>query len=639
MHRAVSPSSSDPGARPLSPAVDPMAFIESAEDAIVFDDLERNVVFANRAFRRLFCLGDADHLKRIDDYVAPEWHEAQVARHARRMAGEDVPLTYEFEAVRRDGSRLWVEASVASVFRDGAPVGSCAILRDITERREREKAAEGARQQYRSLFEQAFDAIIVFEPEEQIVLDVNPRACALYGRTRDEFIGMSLRSISLHPHEERAALDRLCRGEPLHDQQTVQLHKDGTELYVECNASLIEYRGCDAVLTINRDITERRRLQQQLTHAEKMQGIGRLAAGVAHEFNNVLTAILGTAEALLDDVTQPGARALIEQMIGRGKAGADVTRELLALSRKPTGGMQPIAIDTCVEAMGSWLGALLGEEVDLRLELRAPGAFVSAHPGQIEQVVLNLAINARDAMNGAGVLRLRTFATELVTPLRVTTHRLDRGPYGIVEVWDTGPGIPEDSMAKVFEPFYTTKAQGEGTGLGLSMVYSIVDQLGGAIEVRNEGGACFTIHLPLSPEGADQDEPHREANQAGGGETILLVDDETIIVESLARGLGNAGYHVLTASDAARARQLLDDHAGRIDMLLTDLSMPGEGGLELARHALTQLEGLRVMLMSGYAERALPPELAQASFMQKPFTRELLLRRIRELLDRDPSRR
>jgi len=618
----------------LPPLVDPMAFIESADDAIAFDDPQRNVVFVNPAFRRLFGLSDDEPLGRLEDYVAPSSQDALLSRHVRRMDGDDAPRIYEFEAQRRDGERLWVEVSVVAVARGGQTVGSGAIIRDVTERRERERAVEHARQQYRSLFEQAFDAIIVFEPDEEIVLDVNPRACELYGRTREELIGMSLLSISIQPHEHRAEVDRLLHGEPINALQTVQLHKDGSELFLECNASLIDYRGRRAVLTINRDITERRRLQQQLTHAEKMQGIGRLAAGVAHEFNNVLAAILGTAETLLDDITDPESRAMIEQMVTRGQAGADVTRELLALSRKPSGSMSPVPIDSCIESMGSWLGSLLGDGIDLQITTKAQGACVMAHPGQIDQMVLNLAINARDAMDGEGVLRLRTFATELVTPLHVTTHRLDRGSYAIVELWDTGPGIPDGSMAKVFEPFYTTKVQGEGTGLGLSMVYSIVDQLGGAIEVRNEGGACFTIHLPLSPVMPPREDGDAEPAKGSGGETVLVVDDESIIVSSLARGLGNEGYEVLTANDAAAARTVLLEHEGAIDLLLTDLSMPGESGMDLARHAIATVTGLKVMLMSGYAERTLPEELENASFMQKPFTRALLLRRIRELLDR-----
>ncbi|MEX1362383.1 MAG: PAS domain S-box protein [Nannocystaceae bacterium] len=619
----------------LPDIVDPLAAIEQAVDAIGFDDLDGNVVWGNPAFRRLFGLGDDEPLGRLEDYVAPGSHEALLRNHQQRYSGEALLSTYQFEAVRRDGSRLWAEASVVPIVRDDRIVGTYAVLRDVTSRREREAELDRAQAQYRTLFERAFDAILVFEPHDETVLDVNPRACELYGRSREELIGMSLLSITRDPGPGRDAVAQVDDRGMIRDFETVHLHRDGTELFIECSGSMIEYQGRRAVLSINRDVTERRRLQQRLNHAEKMEGVGRLAAGVAHEFNNVLAAVLGTAEALLDEVEQRSARELLEQMIARGHAGAEITRELLSLSRMPDAVTTSLSLDSSITTIAGWLGPLLGDRVRLELQCHAPGVLVMMDLGQLEQLLANLAINARDAMEGDGTLRIHTAALELAEPRQTRTHLLERGRYLRLSVQDSGPGVPDEVKARIFEPFFTTKELGRGTGLGLATVYAIVDRLGGGLDVHDDDGARFEIYLPAfvgtaSPRPSTCTTlPPATAKTV----TVLLVDDEVVLARSLAKGLRNEGYEVLVAHDAAEGRRLVREHGASLDLLLTDVTMPGDSGLDLAADALALVPALRVLVMSGHTDRVLPPELPAASFVQKPFSRATLLERIRDALE------
>jgi two-component system, cell cycle sensor histidine kinase and response regulator CckA len=766
--------------RSLPEGLDLLSVIEHATDAIGFDDAEGRIVYANRAFRRLFGIDDDAELGHLEDYAAEageltDRHEA----HARGAG----PRTYPYLARRRDGSRFWAEVSVVPVVKDGRFVGTQAVIRDVTEQREREAALQAenqalaaaidsiplavsvidrgghvqqwndaaahgfgfsrqevlgrpyplmppprwaehqellarvlregsvegleavrrrrdgtdvsvaiwavamrgggegrvlevlvdiskqrrAQQDYRQLFERAFDAIVVFEPDTERVLDVNARACELYGRPREEFVGMNLQTITLDVPRGRSVIDQIQRDGRLHDYETVQRHKDGRELLIESNASMVEFQGRPAVLSINRDITERRRLQEQLTHMQRMKAVGQLAAGVAHEFNNVLAAILGTAESMLDAVDEPDVRERLQQMIARAETGSRLTRQLLSFSRGGSEERAPIELDQHVRGMTKWLARLLGKDVELVLETRAPGMVVVMDATQLEQIVLNLSVNARDAMPEGGTLRVRTRELRLRTPRRAVTGTIEPGTYVSIEFRDSGPGVPREVQARLFEPFFSTKERGKGTGLGLATVYTIVDALGGAIDLRNHPhlprgpragqappaapaaeagssprvrsesldastGACFTIILPALEREPVHDEPVLPERPVGGHETILVVDDEPTILVALGQMLRAMGYRVLTASDAARARRVFEDARGAIDLVLTDVSMPGGSGIDLARDLLERSPTLRVLLMSGYLDAASSQALPRTGFIDKPFTRTAVSRRLREML-------
>jgi two-component system cell cycle sensor histidine kinase/response regulator CckA len=753
--------------RSLPEGLDLQSVIEHATDAIAFDDADGRIVYANRAFRRLFGIDDDAELGHLEDYAAEGWGQDLVERHDARVRGRG-PSSYPYLAQRRDGSRFWAEVSVVPVVEDGRFVGTQTVIRDVTVQHEREAAlqaenhalataidsiplavsvldrngrvqqwndaaAQGfgfsreevlgrpyplapgelwvehqellarvlhlggvegleavrrrrdgtevsvaiwatamdgadarhgrvlevlvdiskqrrAQEDYRQLFERAFDAIVVFEPESERVLDVNARACELYGRAREEFVGMSLQSITLDVARGRIVLDRILRDGTLHNYETVQRHKDGHELLIESNASMVEYQGRPAVLSINRDLSERRRLLQQLTHMQRMKAVGQLAAGVAHEFNNVLAAILGTAESMLDSVDEPDVRERLQQMIARAETGSRLTRQLLTFSRGGNEERTPIDLDQHIRGMTKWLARLLGKDVELVLETRAPGMVVVMDPTQLEQIVLNLSVNARDAMPEGGTLRVRTRELRVSTPREAVTGSIEPGTYVTLEFRDSGCGVPPEVQDRLFEPFFSTKERGKGTGLGLATVYTIVDGVGGAIDLRNHAkrvaprrssrpaslddgsGASFTIILPALERESVDVEPVLPERPVGGHETILVVDDEPTILVALGQMLRAIGYRVLKAPDGVRARRVFDDARGAVDLLLTDVSMPGGSGVDLAKDLLERSPTLRVLVMSGHLDAASSEALPRTGFIDKPFTRTAISRRIREIL-------
>lgn len=596
--------------------------------AVLVVDGEGRVLAWNEAATHGFGWSRDEAVGRLYPLVPDErWDEyaVQLAEVLHERPLEGVETTRR----RRDGTD--VEVAVWSRAMDGQEGGGRRVLEvlvDISKQRR-------AQQDYRQLFERAFDAIVVFEPDTERVLDVNARACELYGRARDEFLGMSLQSITQDVARGRVVLDRIQREGTLHNYETVQHHKSGAQLLIESNASIVEYQGRPAVLSINRDVTERRRLQQELTHMQRMKAVGQLAAGVAHEFNNVLAAILGTAESLLDTADEPDVRERLQQMVARAETGSRLTRQLLSFSRGGNEERTPIELDQHIRGMTKWLARLLGKDVELVLETRAPGMVVILDPTQLEQIVLNLSVNARDVMSGGGSLRIRTEKLRLEAPRQVVTGTLEPGAYVTLEFRDTGPGVAPQVQERLFEPFFSTKERGKGTGLGLATVYTIVDALSGAIDQHNvtePRGASFTIVLPAIEREAEVSEPALPERPVGGHETILVVDDEPTILVALGQMLRAMGYHVLTASDAVRARRVFEDAGGAVDLLLTDVSMPGGSGVELARDLLERSPTLRVLVMSGYLDAASSQALPRTGFVDKPFTRSTISRRIRELL-------
>jgi len=380
---------------------------------------------------------------------------------------------------------------------------------------------------------------------------------------------------------------------------------------------------------------ERLQLQQDLARAQKLEAIGRLAGGVAHDFNNVLTAILGSAELLMMD-TPPGEHAREEVEIIRDAAvrAQDLIRQLLAFSARQV--LQPVVLDlnALITDVGRMLRRLIGEDLTLDTDLARGLGPVRADPGQVEQVLVNLALNARDAMPDGGRLVIRTESVDVTDGGDVLP-----GPYALVEVTDTGTGMDAATLARVFEPFFTTKARGKGTGLGLASVYGIVRQSGGHIAVTSapRAGTTFRIHLPRVDAPVDTSRAKRVVSvPAPGTETVLVAEDEGMVRVLIRKVLEQAGYTVLLASGGAEALQLAQRHSGPIQLLVSDVVMPGMSGRELARRLLELRPDTKVLYLSGYADDAverhgvLDPGTA---FMQKPFNPGALASRVREVLD------
>ncbi len=384
---------------------------------------------------------------------------------------------------------------------------------------------------------------------------------------------------------------------------------------------------------------ERARLEERLRHAQKMESVGQLAGGVAHDFNNMLTAIMGNIAMVRAELAHaPGLCELLDEAASAAHAAENLTRQLLAFSRKQMIVPRVLNLNDVAERMRKMLARLLGEDVSLRTALARDLVATSADPGQVEQILVNLAVNARDAMPRGGVLTLRTENVRLGAT-QAAQLELQPGRYVLLAVQDDGTGMSDEVQARLFEPFFTTKGVGKGTGLGLSMVYGAVKQSGGSIEVVSGlgTGSEFRLYFPSAEPAGEVSQPPTAAKLARGKETILVVEDEQL-VRSLARTiLERQGYTVLACASGAEALGALADGAGAaVDLLLTDLVMPGMSGRELAEQVVTQRPGVRVLFTSGYSEDAGLYQGAldsQAHFLAKPYSVQQLSSRVREVLD------
>lgn len=380
------------------------------------------------------------------------------------------------------------------------------------------------------------------------------------------------------------------------------------------------------------DLTERRYVDEQLRQAQRMEAVGKLAGGVAHDFNNILTAIHGYSELLLErpECSEPMRREIEEVRKAAERAGA-LTRQLLAFSRHKV--LQPKVLDlnALLADLYKMLRRVIGEDIDLQTIPGPALRFVKADPGQIEQVILNLAVNARDAMPHGGRLTIETRNADLDAAYACLHPGVQPGPYVKLAVSDGGSGMDEETRSRLFEPFFTTKA-GQGTGLGLSIVYGVVQQSGGHLRVESQPGVgtTFEIYLPQAEAAAVEEHEFPEAEPiAGGTETILLVEDESPVRDLVRTILQRSGYSVLVAGDGPTALHLAQTHPGPIDLLFTDVVMPGLSGPELLQRLEPQRPGMEVLYMSGYADKTVPGK----HFLQKPFTKEALVRKVREVLE------
>ena len=407
----------------------------------------------------------------------------------------------------------------------------------------------------------------------------------------------------------------------------------------------IEFAGRRARLVLARDVTAQRTLEEQLRQSQKMEAVGQLAGGIAHDFNNLLTAILGSTQLLLQATPpdDPRHEDAVE-IKNAGVRAAELTRQLLAFSRRQVLAPKVLGLNAVVAHMQKMLRRLLGEDIELSVTLAPEAGSVNADPGQLEQVLLNLAVNARDAMPTGGRLNIETIRVTPASELAERRHRLPPGDYACLAVTDTGNGMDEATQAHLFEPFFTTKEVGRGTGLGLATVYGIVKQSGGYIWVYSEVGHGTTVKVYLPRVPADEvapslsaPAPAAEPSEARGGpETVLLVEDAAPVRSLARRSLEARGYTVLDAADGATALDLAARHRGGIDVLVTDVVMPGMSGRELAERLAPERPRMKVLYTSGYTDDAMVRQgvlTAGVAFLQKPFVPETLARKVREVLD------
>ncbi|MCM3878093.1 MAG: PAS domain S-box protein [Thermoanaerobaculia bacterium] len=515
-----------------------------------------------------------------------------------------------------------------------------ALFDNITDRKRAEDSLRRGEKRWRALMENAGDAILIMSPDGTVV-EVNRAAERLFGRAQEGLIGRQF--LEFLPAEERAAIrqhfGQMLAGGPARDENRHALRPDGQKVPIEVSASPVEIGGDQFVITIIRDVSERQQLEEQLRLSQKMEAVGQLAGGVAHDFNNLLTAILGYAEMLASrPALESGAREEIGEIQSAAGRAAGLTRQLLAFSRKQV--LEPVVLraNDLVADLEKLLRRVIGEDVDLVTRLDPSVGNVRADRGQLEQVIMNLVVNARDAMPRGGKLTIETANADLDEGYAQRHASVRPGRYVMVAVSDTGTGMDEATAERIFEPFFTTKEKGKGTGLGLSTVYGIVKQSGGNIWVYSEPGkgTTFKVYLPrvedVAAEGVARP---ADPLPARGNETILLVEDEGSVRTLARRILEKHGYRVLEAPNGIEAEKLAAESPEKIDVLLTDLVMPDMAGTELASRLQGRHPTIRVLFMSGYTDDAVVRNgmLGRGrAFLQKPFTPAMLLRRVRDVL-------
>jgi len=518
---------------------------------------------------------------------------------------------------------------------------------DVTERTRTDQALRRSEARFRDLFENASDLIATVDLDERLTA-VNEAFARRLGYTQDELIGRPIREFV--PPEWHEQLEQAGQGKLSHQvEATTYEHelvaRDGHRIPVEVASRVVEEEGRPVgIQAICRDLGDRQRadkLEGQLRQAQRLESVGKLAGGIAHDFNNLLTLISGYTEALLEQA-DPASAAELAEIAAAATRATTLTRQLLAFSRRQVLQPQVIDLNAIVNGMTPMLSRLIGADIELAAPLDPELDPVLADPGQIEQVLLNLVVNARDAMPSGGRLTIETGNVELDDAYIEQHPEASRGRHAMLAVTDTGTGMAPGIIAQVFEPFFTTKPVGSGTGLGLglglSTVYGIAKQSGGSIWIYSEPGkgSSFKVYLPaVQAPSMVELRPQKPALVPNGTETILLVEDEQALRALTARMLALRGYSVITAETPDEALDLLVEHNQMIDLLLTDLVMPGMDGRELAQRITRKAATVRVLFMSGYADQSVNRNggLDLASFLEKPFSAADLARKVRDVLD------
>ncbi len=571
----------------------------------------------------------------IETLFAPEARDG-VPGFIRRVK-EEGQASFETTQIRGDGTRFPVLLHVAGV-RDasGALLFRVSTVIDLTAERQAQRAIAESEGRYRTLYASMREGVALHElvrdaegrAVDYRILDVNPafhrhtglEPASVIGRLASEAYGARSPYLDVYSHVAES-------GEPVSFEMAFE--PLGRTFQVSAFQT-----APDCFATVFEDVTDQRQLEEQFRQAQKMEAIGRLAGGIAHDFNNLLTAILGYAELLLEEQLPDAVRTDVLEIRKAGESAAGLTRQLLAFSRKQVLRPRLIVLNDVVREIDAMLRRVIGEDVTL-VSIPAPGLWpVAADPGQMQQVLLNLAVNARDAMPSGGSLIVE--AANLSVGPAAAAGAPPPGEYVSLTVSDTGTGMPPEVKARLFEPFFTTKESGKGTGLGLSTVYGIVKQSGGHLMVQSEEGRGTTFRM-LLPRAADvaADDDGAAPSSTAGTETVLVVEDQAPVRAFIARVLIGIGYRVLEAADAAEAEALAAGLEGHLDLLLTDVRLGVVNGPELAQRLVAQRPDLAVLYISGYADQAtmLGVMSSRIAFLHKPFTPEALAQKVRLAID------
>ena len=623
------------------------SIVEASPNFVATAQIDGRVLYINTAGRAMVGLSVDEDVTGLDilDLYPPEF--------ARRLRDEILPAVmrgrnWSGEAAlrRRDGRDVPMLQELI-VHRDSeaaAPYLSI-IAVDLTDRLDAERALRERERQYRAIFESASDGLLIFDADGRLA-EVNPAGCAILGYDRTEMIGRPSDAF-IHP-DDRYKLEEFIgavqRSGSYYNRARL-VRKDGSTVMVEAKGRSFTYNGAPHILAAARDVTERDALESRLQQAQRMESIGQLTGGMAHDFNNLLVVVLGSAELLVRRMANDlQGRQLAEAIVGASRRAADLTGRLLAFARRQSLRPEPVSLNALIADMEPILRRTLGEDIGIETRLDPDLWTTSADRAQLEAGILNLAINARDAMPEGGRL---TIETRNVSVDRASVERLAEfapGDYVVMSVTDSGVGMTPEVAGRAFEPFFTTKAPGRGTGLGLSMVYGFARQSGGQATIYSEPGIGTTVRLYLprhgTPVAAAAAPAEDRSVAASTGETLLVVEDDDAVREFVVEQLRALGYRVLEASNGAAALMQFDAHP-EVALLMTDVVMPGGmSGPQLAAEAVRRRPDLKVLFTSGYAD---PAVLARARLdpsapmLAKPYRYAELVRAVRDALDRRPA--
>jgi two-component system cell cycle sensor histidine kinase/response regulator CckA len=626
------------------------ATLDSVEEGILVVDLAGRIVRFNRQFAKLWQIPDEVLAWRDDDramqFVLDQVRDPDAYLAKVRHLYEE-PDAESFDVVRFKDGRVFERYSQPQRV-DGQIVGRVWSFRDDTARSRAREALEQSEANYRSLIHNAAYGIYRTSADGTF-LDLNPALVAMlgYDKVEDVLALGKATGVCHDPATHAALMEQYRHSGRISGVEVDWKRRDGTLLTVRLSGrAVVDWRGAfDGFEVIAEDVTERRRLEDQLRQAQKMEAVGQLAGGIAHDFNNLLTGILGYTDLIMEQLGPAVPIWLDLQEIRRqAERGAALTQQLLAFSRKQVLRLTSVDLNSVVEQVEQVLGRVIGEHVKIHTQLGTEIRPIRADAAQLEHAILNLALNARDAMPGGGALVIETAVQRLDRPDPSVDAPIPPGSYVTLIVRDTGSGMDADTRAHLFEPFFTTKGPGKGTGLGLASVYGIVKQIGGYIKVESEPGqgATFMLYFPATDEPLPAAaRPLTPESPTVGSELVLLVEDDSAVRGLVARALKRHGYRVIEAATGKQALALAETVQEHIDLILSDVVMPGMQGPELVAQLKVTRPRSRVLYMSGYPADAFSLEKegtdSPVEWLRKPFTTGRLLQKVRELLDAPPS--
>jgi PAS domain S-box-containing protein len=515
------------------------------------------------------------------------------------------------------------------------------LQQEIAEREHAEAALRESEGKFRSIFEQATDGVMIVDAETKKLIEANKAICIMLGYKHDEIVGLSIDDI--HPKEDlpaiRESFEKQLRGEISLAPEVPVLRKDGSVFYADINAAHVTLGEKQCLCSIFRDITDKHKLEDQLRQAQKMESIGTLAGGIAHDFNNVLTAIVGYGHIVLMKMAKDDPqRVNIEHILEASDRAARLTKSLLLFSRKQISVRKPVDLNEVIRTVGKFLERVIGEDVECRTSLFEGALPISGDAHQLEQLLMNLATNARDAMSTGGIFAIATERVRLDGAF-INIHGYGKlGIYGLITISDSGKGMNAVTREHIFEPFFTTKEVGKGTGLGLSIAYGIVKQHEGFINVYSEPGqgTSFKIYLPLISADVDEEIKPVEERPRGGTETILLAEDDETVRTMTKAILEDIGYTVIAAVDGQDVVNKFKENKDRIKLLLFDMIMPKKTGQEAYDEIRAIKPDIKILFQSGYAPDLVRQKVLLEGKMPvvfKPVTPTMLLKLVRSVLD------